>query len=59
MHANIRKFACDRCDYVAKELGNLRKHQRVVHDKIPPAVKLECEDCDYVTARTDSLLAHR
>ena len=60
VHANIRKFACDRCDYRAKEASNLKKHQRVVHDKLLlPGVKLECQECDYVAARPDALLAHR
>jgi hypothetical protein len=57
VHANIRKFACDRCPYRAKEASNLKKHQRVVHDKIAPGVKRECADrCDYVA---NTLTAHQ
>lgn len=42
-----RDHKCLKCDYKSAQLGNLKTHVKVVHDKIKD---LKCPYCEYVSA---------
>ena len=50
-----RSHPCEKCEYTATNLANLRRHNRIDHIK----QQFLCDNCLYITNRNDSLLRHK
>ena len=50
-------YPCDKCDYKAKQAGNLKQHKANVHDI--DVVWHPCDKCDYKAKTATNLKRHR
>ena len=55
MNNKIKNYECDKCDYKCSQNGNLKAHNKQVHDKIKNFV---CDKCDYKCSTNGDLKKH-
>ena len=48
------RHSCDRCDYKAAKVGNLKMHQR-----LHKGIKYYCDNCEYKTMWQKALVPHQ
>ena len=51
---DVLKYPCERCNFVAKRIDLLNRHEKSVHNG---ALRI-CNFCDFQCGRTDSLKRH-
>ena len=46
---------CDQCDFAASQLGNLKQHKKVKHERI----RYPCDQCEYAATQLSVLKKHK
>ena len=47
-------YSCDKCEYEAKKMGNLKRHNESVHG----IITYSCHQCDYKATKKGNLTRH-
>ena len=50
-----KQFKCDKCDYKCCQKNNLKKHVKVIHDKIKD---IKCDKCEFICSENSKLYRH-
>ena len=55
VHARLKNFKCEKCEYAASHSSNLKQHVLVVHEKVN---NFKCELCEYAASNASNLKRH-
>ena len=60
LHEQVKKFKCDKCEYVTSQNEDLKLHIEEVHVRTlhEQVKKFKCDKCDYVTSQNEDLKLH-